>query len=447
MHKEIITRMPPSPTGMIHVGNIRTLLFNYLFARKHGGKVVFRSEDTDRVRSKREYEEANINDFAWLGLTFDEFYRQSERTAVYQSYLKKLIDNNTAYISPEDSKISPGKIVEVIRLRNPNKTIVFNDVVRGDITFDTTELGDIVIARSIDEAVYHFTVVVDDFEMDISHVIRGEDHISNTPRQILIQEAIGAHRPIYAHVPLILAPDRSKLSKRHGAVSISEYREEGFVASAIVNYLALLGWNPGTEQEIFTLEELIEAFSLDAIQKGSAVFDKTKFQWINKEHLAKLDDKTYFEMVQSALPQDIKKLPQYGDDRLYKLLPVIKERVHTMRELTELAKEGEYDFAFQTPTIDPKLIKWKKDNDVTAVIHRLSKAIELLENADFTTPESIKNAIWPYAEEVGKGELLWPMRTALTGRERSPDPFTCAYILGSEETISRIKKACVTIDK
>ena len=207
---------------------------------------------------------------------------QSERTEIYKKYLQKLIDENKAYISTE----TEGENREVVRFRNPNKFVQFDDLIRGTVEFDTTELKDFVIAKSVDEPLYHLAVVIDDFESGITHVIRGEDHISNTPRQILIQEAIGAPRPLYAHLPLILAQDRSKLSKRkHGeSVSLGYYRNKGYSPEAIINYLALLGWNPGTEQEIFTLPELVNVFDLERVHKGGAIFDEKKLAWVNRKH-------------------------------------------------------------------------------------------------------------------------------------------------------------------
>lgn len=445
----IVTRMPPSPTGHLHIGTARTALFNYLFARQSGGKMIFRSEDTDRERSTTAFENEIIEGLQWLGISWDNetIYRQSERGAIYRAYLDAAIERGAAYVSREPSKKDESVMVEVVRLKNPNATVTFTDLIRGDITFDTTELGDFVIARSLDDPLYHFAVVVDDHEMGVTHVLRGEDHISNTPRQILIQEAIGAGRPAYAHLPLILASDRSKMSKRHGAVSLNEYRAEGFVAGAIVNYLALLGWNPGTDQEIFAMDELLAQFSLDHIQKSGAVFDRTKFEWINKEHLAKLDWSEYQHMVRNALPMEIAELPQFDEERLQKLLPVIRERVHTMKEVTEAAEAGEYDFAFTAPTPDTELLKWKKDTAAADAVPRLQKALELLHEADFSSAEAIKDTLWPYAEEVGRGELLWPLRVSLTGRKESPDPFICAFIIGREETLARIEKACDTIGR
>jgi len=447
MPKKVVTRMPPSPTGYVHVGNVRTLIFNYLFAKQQQGRVVFRSEDTDRARSKREYEEVNLIDLEWLGLSWDEFHRQSERGEVYKRYLEKLIAEDLAYLSKEESKQNPSETVEVVRLRNTNKQITFTDLIRGDITFDTTELGDFVIARSLSDALYHFTVVVDDYEMGITHVIRGEDHIPNTPRQILIQEAIGASRPTYAHLPLILAPDRTKLSKRHGAVSLGEYREQGFLPEAIVNYLCLLGWNPGDDREVFTLQELVDNFSLDHVNKGSAVFDQQKFRWINKQHLNLLDDEIYLEKVKDFLPERIKLLDNYSEERLKKLLPSLRERVEIFSDITQAASVGEYDFVFSHPQVSLDMLQFKKDPDVTSAGPRLLRLKELLETADFSSPETIKEAVWEYASLEGRGELLWPMRVALTGLERSPDPFTVAYIIGQSDTLTRLQSAYDQIGK
>lgn len=448
MNNPIITRVPPSPTGHLHIGTARTALFNYLFAKHHGGKIVFRSEDTDRARSTKAFEQEIIDGLEWLGFSFDNkeaIVRQSERASTYRTYLEKMITDGSAYLSEEESKNNPGEMVTVVRLKNPNKTITFNDLIRGDITFDTTELGDIVIARSINDALYHLTVVIDDFEMGVTHVLRGDDHISNTPRQILIQEAIGAPRPIYAHLPLILATDRSKMSKRHGAVSLNEYRKAGFTKEAIINYLALLGWNPGTDQELFTLEELVAAFDVDHIHKGGAVFDIKKFAWFNKEHLNKLSEEEYQKYILTDFPQSLTALPDFSTERFNRLLPTIRERVNTRGEFHEYVKEGEYDYFFSTPEFDISLLQWKNDATISDALPRLKKAIELLLEANFEAVETLKVALWDYAEEVGRGELLWPLRVALSGKKQSPDPFTMAFVLGREETLARLEAACAKI--
>ncbi len=438
--------MAPSPTGHLHIGTARTALFNYLYARRHKGTFIMRIEDTDKERSTRAFEEEILEGLEWLGMSWDALYRQSERTLIYKGYLEKIITHDTAYISREESKMRPGEFVEVVRLRNPNTTITFTDEVRGEISFDTTELGDFVIARSLDDALYHFTVVVDDHEMQVTHVIRGEDHISNTPRQILIQQAIGAERPIYAHLPLILAPDRSKLSKRHGAVMLSEYEREGFVKESLMNYLALLGWNSGTDTEKYTLEELVQAFDLSGIQKSGAVFNKEKLKWFNKEYLTAFSDEAFFTYAESVIPEVMYHLPQFSHERLFKLMPLIRERSSTRDEIAFDFNEDEYTFAFKAPEHNPELIKWKHDATPRHTLPRLQKLAELVAKMpEELSVEEAKSYIWEYAVETGKGEVLWPLRVSLTGRERSPDPFTVIHILGSAESYKRIITACDTI--
>lgn len=445
-HKQPVVRMAPSPTGHLHIGTARTALFNYLFAQKYDGKFIMRIEDTDKERSDVKYEKEIIEGLEWLGLTWDETYKQSERKDIYKEYLEKTIEKGKAFISEEDSKANPGQTVKVVRLKNPNKSITFEDEVRGEITFDTTELGDFVIARSIDDALYHFTVVVDDFLMDVTHVIRGEDHISNTPRQILIQEAIGAKRPIYIHLPLILAPDKSKLSKRHGAVMLKEYEEQGFLPHAIMNYLMLLGWNPGTDKELFSLKEVIEFFDISGIQKGGAVFDIEKLKWFNKEHLKALSDDEFTEYIKPSLEPIFSSKEQYSTDRFKKLIPTIRERTSTLHDVVSESENGEYDFAFMRPVVEGDLLKWKKDESVKDALPRLQKLAEIVASVpEESSVEEIKNFIWDYASEIGKGEVLWPLRVALTGKRQSPDPFTVIHIIGSGESYKRINAACDTI--
>ncbi len=444
----IITRIPPSPTGALHIGTARTALFNFLYSRRNQGQVLFRSEDTDKARSKREYEEGILKGLKQLGLSWDnedKIIRQSERTEIYREYLEQAIKADKAYLSKEESKSNPGTFIEVVRLRNPNTKITFNDLIRGDITFDTTELGDIVIARSLDDALYHFVVVVDDHLMGVTHVLRGEDHISNTPRQILIQEALNFPRPIYAHLPLILAPDRTKMSKRHGATSVSIYIEMGFLPEAMINYLALLGWNPGNDQEIMSLEEITEKFTIEKLNKSGAIFDLNKFLWINREHLKKLTNEEFITYLELEKDSDLDVYRQH--ENFLRLLPLLRERVNTRTEAHERMRAGEYDFAINRPNnYDRELLKWKNDEEVEASLPRLQKLHELLLEADFSTIDSIKTKIFPYAEEIGKGEVLWPLRVALSGQKQSPDPFTLAYIVGQTETLARIKFACAKID-
>lgn len=445
--KPVIVRFPPSPTGFLHIGNVRTMVFNYLFAKQNGGKIIYRSEDTDLARSENQYEEYIKEAFSWLGLEYDEFYRQSERSAIYREQLEKLIAEDKAYISKEEPTAdelaiatAAGKTLSssVIRLRNPGTVVTFNDIVLGDIATDTTDLGDFIIAKDLDHAIYHFTVVADDYLMGITHIIRGADHIANTPRQILIQEALGAPRPIYAHAPLVLGGDGQKMSKRHGATKTLDYRDVLHIeADALINFLALTGWNPGTEQEIFTREDLIKTFSLERIQKSPAIFNEEKMRWINKQHLNKLSEEEKFNLVKP----DLSKMENYTGDTAKKIIPVIFERIETLGEFREFLKAGEYDFYFSDPAYDePEKIVWKKSDNSSTQEH-LSKVLQILSPvAEWSKPE-LEAAIFPYAESAGKGDVLWPLRFALSGKDKSPDPFTILEILGKEVSMRRITQA------
>lgn len=314
---EVRTRFAPAPTGIFHIGNARTALFNYLFTKKYEGVFILRIEDTDIERSKPEYEKDIVESLKWLGIEWDEFYRQSERFPIYRKYLEKLLEENKAYycfcseeeleaqrqyqlsigepprysgkcanLSQEEvEKLRKAGKPAVIRFRVPSKKIEFNDLIRGKLEFDTSLMGDIVIAKDLTTPLYNFACVVDDFEMKISQVIRGEEHISNTPKQILLQEALNFSSPQYAHLPMILAPDRTKLSKRHGAVGISEYRTEGYLPEAVVNFIAFLGWNPGTEREIYSLPSLIKEFSIERVQKGGAIFNIKRLDFLNSFYI------------------------------------------------------------------------------------------------------------------------------------------------------------------
>ncbi|MCI0679943.1 glutamate--tRNA ligase [bacterium] len=440
--QKVITRFAPSPTGFLHIGGARTALFNYLFAKQNGGIMILRIEDTDRERSKKEYENSIFEGLSWLGIKYDEFYyRQSERTALYQRHIEKMIEKGTAYISKEDGR--DGKRSEVIRFKNPKTKISFEDIIRGKIEFDVSELGDFVIAKDIESPLYHLAVVVDDFEMGVTHIIRGEDGISNTPRQILIQEAIDAPRPRYAHIPLILAPDRSKLSKRHGAVSLLEFRDKGFVAPAIVNFLALLGWHPKDESEILSMSDLIAQFSLPDVQKGGAVFNMDKLRWINREYLERMSEVVFSEHAERFMPEDIKNAEGYSLKTLNKLRPLLLERISTFGDIRELAERGELLYFFSQPLYEKETLFWKGEGNpdsVREILRALSGMLDKIPPEEFGG-EYIKQKIFPFAEEKGKGSVLWPMRVALSGLPKSPDPFTLAAFFGKDETLRRLAVA------
>lgn len=439
----VVTRIPPSPTGRLHIGTARTALFNYLYAKKHGGKIVFRSEDTDRARSTLEFEKEIVDGLTWLGLSWDSFSRQSDHAARYTELLKNAIDSGAAFISKEPAKDDPTKEVELVRLHNPGKEVIFEDLIRGPINTHTGDLGDFVIARSITDPIYHFAVVADDMDAGVTHVIRGEDHISNTARQILIQEALGFPRPKYAHLPLILAADKSKMSKRHGAVSLLEYRDEGFIPEGIVNYLALLGWGPGTDEEEFSLAELVERFDLSNVHKSGAVFDMMKFKNVNQKWMRKLSDEEFIEKGNLSA-NDV--------DKLRMAVPLLKERATTFKEARDML-EGELACLFSTPTLDRTVLVAKEPEGGEGLTKSAleSLLVPLRSLSEGVSAEAVKEILMPIAdqnpkEKGGRGAFLWPLRYALSGAEKSPDPFTLVSILGNAEAASRITNAIAILD-
>lgn len=441
--QQIITRFAPSPTGLLHGGNYRTAVFSYLFARKHNGKFIVRIEDTDRERSKKEYEENILESLSWLELEYDELHRQSDLLPKHSQALQKLIDTGHAYISKEEAKDGSGNIRELVRFKNPGKRISFEDLIRGTIEIDTTDLGDFVIAKSITEPLFHIAVVVDDAEMGVTHIVRGEDHIANTPRQILLYEALGYTIPRYAHLPLVLDDSRAKLSKRRGAQPLTYYRDNGYLPSAILNFLALLGWNPGTDKEIFTKEELVHVFSLERVQKSSGIFNVEKLNWINKEHIKLLSKEEQLRYVEEFLPDNIKQLDGYSKEKLLQMSNVMIEHITHFGEIRTMAENGELSYFFAAPEFPKEKLFWKEENDVAKLIDRLTTVRGLIEAVDQNefTAENIKDSLWDYATKEGRGQVLWPMRFALSGREKSPDPFQLATILGKEETLKRLGRA------
>lgn len=438
----IITRFAPSPTGFLHVGGARTAIFNYIYAKQNKGKILLRIEDTDKERNKPEYTTGILEAFKWLGIAFDETKIQSDNLATHKKYLQKLLDSGHIYISKE-KVVGEGQRDEVIRFRNPNKEIVVDDLIKGQVKFDTTELGDFVIAKSMEEPIFHFANVVDDISMGITHVIRGEEHLSNTPRQILIWEAIGEKpRPVYGHIPLILSDTREKISKRkHGEmVSVEYYRDRGYLPEALINFLAFLGWNPGGTEEIFSLDQLIEKFDIHKVQKAGAIFNPEKLKWFNREYIQKLGDDEFDHMSKQYIPNFLaENLPVYNRAK-----PLIREKISVFSEIGKMFDiGGELNFVKEIGDYSADLLLWKKNPSREESREHLTMVkglLTALADNDFTT-EGVKGAIWSYAEEMGRGNVLWPLRVALTGQEKSPDPFMSAYILGKEESVKRIDSA------
>ena len=423
-------RIAPSPTGVLHIGTARTALFNYLFAKRYGGKFILRIEDTDVERSSKEYEKDILDSLEWLGLKWDEFYRQSERKEIYRKYLQQLLDSGKA--SWDD----------IIRFKCPKQgKIKFNDLIRGEVEFDLKLLGDFSLAKDLDSPLYNFAVVVDDQTMGISHVIRGEDHIPNTPKQILIQDALGFRQPQYAHIPLTLGPDKAKLSKRHGAVAISEYRKQGYLPEALINFMVLLGWNPGggDEREIFSLKELEKEFSIEKINKSAAIFNIEKLDWFNAYYIRKKSPK---ELVKLILEGDFLRIsnlkPQISNHYIENVVRLEQTRLKKLSEIGEMT-----EYFFKEPEYDKTLLQWKGKQDFQEIYHNLDELTKILRNIkdeDFSEAR-LRKEIMPFAEKHGVGNVLWPFRVALTGLRASPDPIEIAAVLGKNKVLERIKKA------
>jgi len=504
METDIRVRFAPSPTGKLHIGTARVALFNYLFAKNKGGSFVLRIEDTDLERSKSEYEKDIIEALTWLGIKWDEGlnadgnygpYRQSERTSIYQKYIEKLLEEEKAYYcfcSEEEleaekqyllsignppvynekcSNLSSETVEKylkeekpsVIRFKTPHKKVIFHDLIRGKVEFDSSLIGDFVIAKDKTIPLYNFAVVIDDFEMKISHVIRGEDHISNTPKQILMQEALEFPSLEYAHLPLILGPDKAKLSKRDNVVSVSEYKEMGYLPETIVNFIAFLGWNPGTEREIYSINSLIKEFSLEKVQKGGAVFNIKRLDYLNGFYIRQ---KPINKINELCIPYLIKKgmiksifasepiFEEYNGkiseefiiteteekilkSDIEKMVALYQERMKTLSEIPELI-----DFFFKDKLeYDKELLKWKeaKEKETKKSFDKIEKILSKIKEWN---KESMRSVLMPEAEKEGdRGRLLWPFRVALTGKKTSADPFEIAEILGKEKAIKRVKQA------
>lgn len=480
--KKIVTRFAPSPTGFLHIGSVRTALYSYLFARKHGGTFILRIEDTDKSREVAGSITHILESLEWLGLNWDYgpdkpgpfgSCLQSDRLDIYKKYAEQLIAKGLAYPDPyTDEEVTAFREAaqaekrpflfrnhrpdttetwdgtKPLRFKVPEiKRYEWTDVVRGKLSAGEEMLDDIVLIKADGYPTYNFAHIIDDLEMEVTHVMRGEEFISSTPKYLSLYDALEIPYPIFATLPPIMGPDgKKKLSKRDGAKDLLEYRSDGYLPEAMRNFLALIGWNPGGNDEIFPSNEqentLVEKFTLEKIQRSGGAFNEEKLRWMNKQYLERQDPTFLQSYLEDALPPEAQTLPQYAADRLAKLVPIVFERVSNKLDITAAFTAGEYDWAFTAPLCDNELLQWKNDDSAAASLPRLQKAAELLADADFSTPETIKAALWAYAEEVGRGEVLWPLRTALSGRKQSPDPFTLAHVLGKEETLSRINSAC-----
>jgi glutamyl-tRNA synthetase len=475
--EEIRVRFAPSPTGYLHIGGARTALFNYLFARNKKGKFILRIEDTDFSRSEEEFVKIIIEELKWLGLEWDEGpdiggeygpYFQSQRLNFYREYAEKLLKEGKAYYcycTPEELEkfrkeaVSKGisfkypkrcrnlteEEIEKLEKEGRKKTIrfkvetdgeiIFKDIIRGNIKFKLEDIDDFIILKSDGSPVYNFAAVVDDALMKINYIIRGDDHISNTPKQILLYQALGFPVPNFAHVPLILGPDKTPLSKRHGATSLTHYREEGYLKEAIFNYLARLGWAYDDKQEIFKKEELIEKFSLEGISKSPAVFDINKLNWLNSYYIRCKNSSELKDLVipfwrKSGLLTE----EELDDSKLLKILDLVKERIKSLKDIEMV------DFFFKEIEIKKEdREKFLSDENTKKVLKKVRDLIEKLENFD---KENLEIILRNLSEElkIKLKEIAQILRLVITGKRISPPLFETMEILGKEKVIKRINK-------
>lgn len=483
---KVRTRFAPSPTGYLHVGGARTALFNWLYAKHCGGEFILRIEDTDVARSTEASVTAILDGMKWLGLGWDEGpevsgpsgpYFQSQRLDIYQDYTRELVGRGKAYpcfctqeeLAAQREEAQKNNISfkysgkcrnldraeakrrieegnpHVIRLRVPeNESVVVEDLVHGDVTFNASELDDFILIRSDGMPTYNFTCVVDDALMEITHVLRGDDHLSNTPKQILIYRAFGTlPMPKFGHIPMILGSDRTRLSKRHGATSVMSYREDGYLPQAMVNYLARLGWAHG-DQEIFTMQELVDLFTVEKISKTAAVFDVNKLQWLNAHYIKSvapeelLDEVRYQWEMLGAIPDSAKVEKSW----LAAVIKAHQERARTLKELAEHSR-----FYFKAPeSYDPKGVEKNFKPTTAAMFKTLVERLSKLEPFNHGSIEPVYRTL---AEELGlkAGEVIQPCRLAFTGATVSPGLFEVAELLGKEETINRLNAAAEWIEK
>ena len=456
----IKTRFAPSPTGYLHVGGARTALFSWLFARKHGGRFVLRIEDTDLERSTTESVNAILEGMTWLGLEYDEgpFY-QTDRFERYAEVIQELMDKGLAYrcnCSRErldtlreaqmkrkekprydghcrDQHVDPNE-PHVIRFRNPQDgAVVVEDMVRGKVAFSNSELDDLIIRRTDGSPTYNLTVVVDDDDMGITHVIRGDDHLNNTPRQINLLRAMGKEPPRYGHVPMILGDDGSRLSKRHGAVSVMQYKEQGLLPEALLNYLVRLGWSHG-EQEIFSIDEMIELFDIEDVNKAASAFNTDKLHWLN-QHYIKDDDPARIAHLLSVHMGDIEIDPTTGPE-LVEVVKAQQERARTLVELAEISAFYYRDFESYDEKAAKKSLK-------AAAIEPLERCKVLIGDMDEWSREVLHGMVKSVVDEleVGFGKVAMPLRVAVTGGAPSPDLDLTLYLIGKEACLRRIDMA------
>lgn len=476
------TRFAPSPTGMLHLGNANTALFNYLLSRHNNGTVVLRIEDTDVERSEENYEKQMIDDLHWLGLDWDEGpdvggpyapYRQSERLGIYNEHIQRLLASGHLYrcfctkeqiqadrdeaarkkrpprysgrcrsLPPEQTeKLLAEKTPFTLRFRVPQREkVVVKDLIRGDIIFNAAELDDFILVRSNGIPIFLLTNLVDDALMHITHVVRGEDHISNTPKQILIAHALGYDTPIFLHTAIILGTDRSKLSKRHGAVSVYQFREEGFLPETMLNYLVFLGWNPKDEREIFSLQELIAEFSIEGMSKNPSIFDHQRLRFLNGQWMQKIEPTHVADLCRQYLIAHGYLTPEQAEtdkERIAKIVAAIGTRLKT---ISDVVTYGDFFFKNDFPYQEEGV---KKHFNGAETAHILEGIKEIISGTADERPEALEALLRKFTEEKGidTRKVIHPLRLALTGKTVGPGLFEIMTILGKDEVTRRITRA------
>jgi glutamyl-tRNA synthetase len=458
--KPVVTRFPPSPTGFLHIGGARTALFNWLYARKTGGKFILRIEDTDVDRSTKESVDAILESLEWLGIDWDEGpYFQTERKKIHDQHIDQLVEQGHAYYCSctpeeidamrEDARAKGRKPMyngkcrnrglskapgTVVRLKTPDSgATVVNDIVKGDTAFQNAEMDDFIIRRSDGSPMYNLAVVVDDLTMGINTIIRGDDHLINTPKQILIYQALGADLPVFGHVPMVLGPDKARLSKRHGAMSVSEYREMGYLPDAVINYLVRLGWSHG-DQEFFTRQDLIEKFDLEHLGRSAGMFDLSRMTALNAKHI---QAKPPAELGPLLLPHLNHLGIDAADDRFtHQVIETLQPRSKTLKDMAQAAR-----FYFvDEPEMDEKAAAKFLTPEMTGMLNQAADAIEAL--SDYTQPalETVFKKIMDDFN-LGFGKIAQPLRVAITGTTVSPGIFEMLLALGKDNTVQRIRRA------
>jgi glutamyl-tRNA synthetase len=456
-------RFAPSPTGALHIGGVRTALFNWLFARHHGGTFILRIEDTDQTRSTDESIRIILDGMKWIGLDWDEGpFRQTARMQIYQEHVEQLLKAGKAYrcyCTPEELEARrkeamaagkppkydrkcrsltapvPGRTAAVRFLSSDEGQTIVRDMIRGAVTFENQQLDDLIIQRSDGLPTYNFAVVVDDVTMKISHVIRGDDHLNNTPRQIQLYQAFGYEPPQFAHLPMILGSDKTKLSKRHGATAVTEYIDLGYLPEALVNYLSRLGWSSG-DQEIFTQQELIEKFSLDSVGKAPSVFNPEKLLWLNHHYIQQADPGRLATLVLDLLKKDGILRSEPDTEWFEKLVKILTERSHTLVEM----KTGAIPFLVDEITMDEKAKAKHLTPDVAPLLSELAGRLKQVDPFTHDEIEKVFNALVT-ENAIKLGKLAQPVRVALTGGTVSPGIYDVIEVMGKDKTIKRIEAA------